>query len=245
MGRAMCCYQSSKKTLLRKPFGFSKAIAWSCNPIPSDFNNHQIASEKLNPSISTNPPEGNQFREISTEANEPSSSWMACEKSWRHCQKTPSCFRKEKEKYQSSQILASSHSPCRRNTNISQVATNHSHSQAVKAEEENLSTSKMFGRIYFSLLGMSTTWMSIPGPATLVSFCSLPIHSARPLQMLGWSPARVWPEPPTALPKAWWLQARAAAFTVGQPHYFWGQDHLVPFLGPRLQLGMIPSIFIF
>lgn len=158
----------------------------------------------------------------------------------------PSCFRKEKEKCQSSQILASNCSPCRRNANISQAATNHSHSQAVKAEEENLSTSKTFGRIYFSLLGMSTMRMSIPGPDTLVSFCSLPIHSARPLQMLGWSPALFWPGPPTALPKAWWAQVGAVAFTVGQPHYFGWQDHLVPFLGPDLQCqGMIPSILVF
>lgn len=87
MGRAMYWHQRSSKSWLRKPFGFSKGITRSRYPIPSDFNNHQIASEKLNPSISTNPLEGNQFREISTEANEPSSSCMACEKSWRHWQK--------------------------------------------------------------------------------------------------------------------------------------------------------------
>lgn len=122
MGKAMCWHQRSSKNSLRKFFGFSKGIAWSCSPVPSDFNNHQIASEKLNPSISTNPLEGNEFREISTEANEPSSSCMACENSWRHWQKIHSCFRKDKKKGQSSQILTSNYSPCRRNTNSIQAA---------------------------------------------------------------------------------------------------------------------------
>lgn len=82
MRRVMSWQNRSSKSSLREPFGFS--IAWSCNSVPSDFHNHQITSENLNPSSSTNPLEGNQFREISVEVNEPSSSCMVCEKSWRH-----------------------------------------------------------------------------------------------------------------------------------------------------------------
>lgn len=157
MGRAMSWRQRSSKSSLRKPFGFSKGIGWSCNPIPSDLNNHQITSEKLNPSISTNPLEGNQLSEMSTEANEPSSSCTAFEKSWRHCQKIPSCFRKDKENGESSQISTSNHSPCRRNTNSIQAATNHAHLQAAKAAELDLSTSKTLSRIHSSVFGAPTT----------------------------------------------------------------------------------------
>jgi len=67
---------------------------------------------------------------------------MACEESWKQCQK----HHQEgyKERYE---INVSSHSPCRRNPNSTQAALNHL--QAVKAAAEDRSTSKTFSRIHY------------------------------------------------------------------------------------------------
>lgn len=144
----MCWYQRNSKSSLRKPFGFS--IPWSCNSVPSDFHNHQIRSENLNPSSSTNPLEANQFREISMEVNEPFSSCIVYVKSWRHWQKIPFCFRKDKRKGQSSQIFTRNHSSVAEETpTASKQRPNRSQWQAVKAEEEDLNIPKTFGRIHF------------------------------------------------------------------------------------------------
>lgn len=123
MGRAMYWHQRSSKSWLRKPFGFSKGITRSRYPIPSDFNNHRIASEKLNPSISTNPLEEiNLGKSLQRQMSHPLPAWHV-KRAGGTDKKIPLCFSKDKKKGQSSQIITSNHSPCRRNTNSIQAAT--------------------------------------------------------------------------------------------------------------------------
>lgn len=248
MRRVLCWHQRSSKSSLRKPFGFS--IAWSCTSVPRDFHNHQITSENLNPSSSTNPLEGNQFREISVEVNEPFFSCIVCEKSWRHWQKIPFCFGKDKRKGHSSQVLTRNHSSVAEET-------------PTACKQQHILTYFHFTN-YRQWRQKRRSWTS---PRHLVGFTSILWHvyntkfsswAATAASSCGHpqcfflphpsclSSASFQPGPPSALPKAWWAQGRAVAATWGIPHYFWGQKHFVPFCASHLQCqGMIPGILVF
>lgn len=232
MRRVMCWHQRSSKSSLRKPFGFS--ITWSCNSVPSDFHNHQIISENLNPFSSTDPLEGNQFREISVEVNEPFSSCIVCEKSWRHWQKIPFCFRKDKRKGQSTQILTRNHSSVAEETpTASKHQPHHSQLQAVKAEEGVWTSPR-------HLVGFTSVWHVFnTKSSSWASYCSFLLW---PSTVLLHHPsclcsALLQPGAPSALPKAWWI--RAVAVT-------WGKEHFVSFFAPHLQYErVIPGILVF
>lgn len=186
------------------------------------------------------------------EVNEPFSSCIVCEKSWRHWQKIPFCFRKDKREGQSSQVLTRNHSSV--------------------AEETPTAFKQQHILTYFNIFSFTNhkqwrqkkrTWTS---PRHLVGFTSVLWHVYN-TKFSSWasccsfllcpstvllphpsclSSALFQPGSRSALPKAWWAQGRAVAVTWGIPHYSWGQEHIVPFFAPHLQCqGMIPGILVF